>query len=184
MKKNFILAAGALALLASCSPKQNGMLSMGSKSDFDSISYAVGVNMASSFKNQLKDIPMNIDKVAEGIEAGAFSTSSEEAQAASEYIRNFMMKDRMVRKQMILTERKKADSVRMAQGDSTQMIYPEPDPKMFEDDKERDDFSRKFGINLASSMISGSAELQVVWVQEALKNVWNDEAKMTNEEAG
>ena len=184
MKKNFILAAGAMALLASCSPKQNGMLSMGSKSEFDSISYAVGVNMASSFKNQLKDIPMNIDKVAEGIEAGAFSVSAEDAQAASEYIRNFMMKDRMVRKQMILTERKKADSVRMAEGDSTQMIYPEPDPKMFEDDKERDDFSRKFGINLASSMVNGSAELQVVWVQEALKNVWNDEAKMTNEEAG
>lgn len=56
MKKILFSAALCAATLASCGGDKSGM-TMGSLSQFDSLSYALGANMGYGINYQMKDIP-------------------------------------------------------------------------------------------------------------------------------
>lgn len=184
MKKNLFIAAGALALLTSCGGPKTG-ITKGSLSEFDSLSYAMGVNIGNSLTQQLRDIPMDIDVVADAVETGALHKSNKELKEASDYIMNFMSKIRPERKKAVMEQRKVEDSTRLANGDTTKMIRPEADPAMFENDAERKEFCEKLGFNMGGGLKQSNLDIQTVWVGEAIRNVWNkEEVKMTPQEAG
>ena len=64
MKKIFFAAALAgAAMLASCGGNKGGV-QMGSLSDFDSLSYAIGANVGYGLNYQMKDIPFDYEAMA------------------------------------------------------------------------------------------------------------------------
>ena len=77
MKKIIFAAtlAGA-ALLTSCGGG-NGKVQMGSLSEFDSLSYALGANMGFGISYEMKDIPFDYAVVTKAIEEGALNKASQ-----------------------------------------------------------------------------------------------------------
>lgn len=183
MKKNLFVAAGAVALLASCGGPQTG-ITKGSLSEFDSLSYAMGINIGTSLNHELRDVPMDIDIVAAAVEEGALKKSEQEIKEASNYIINFMSKVRPERKKAIMERRRQEDSTRLANGDTTKLIRPEADPAMFENEAERKEFCEKLGVNMGGGLKQSNLDIRTVWVGEAIRNVWNKEMKMDAQQAG
>ena len=80
MKKIFFAAALAgAAMLASCGGNKGG-IKMGSLSDFDSLSYAIGANVGYGLNYQMKDIPFDYEAMDKGIKEGALGKSSQEIE--------------------------------------------------------------------------------------------------------
>ena len=76
MKKIFFAAALAgAAMLASCGGNKGGV-QMGSLSDFDSLSYALGANVGYGLNYQMKDIPFDYEAMDKGIKEGALGRPS------------------------------------------------------------------------------------------------------------
>ena len=67
------LLAGAV-IFASCS-RSNGSITMGSKSQFDSLSYALGNNVGAGLNRMMSDIPFDFDAMTEGVTEGALGTA-------------------------------------------------------------------------------------------------------------
>ena len=82
MKK--ILFAAALAgaaILTACGDKGGGVR-MGSLSEFDSLSYALGANIGYGMQYEMSDIPFNFEEVNKGIKEGALDKSKQKHEDA------------------------------------------------------------------------------------------------------
>ena len=97
MKKIIFAAtlAGA-ALLTSCGGG-NGKVQMGSLSEFDSLSYALGANMGFGISYEMKDIPFDYAVVTKAIEEGALNKASQKHDESLEMLRDYFMNKRGAR---------------------------------------------------------------------------------------
>ncbi|MCX4301607.1 MAG: FKBP-type peptidyl-prolyl cis-trans isomerase [Alistipes sp.] len=181
MKKLFFAAALAgAAMMAACGNKSG--IQMGSLSEFDSLSYALGANIAYSMGYELKDIPFDYKAMDKAIKEGAFDKASESHDASIEKLRTYFMTKRGERAQAIAASRAEADSIRLAAGDSTKVDYPVADPAMFETEEERTDLSYAFGNDIGFNLSQSGLPLQIMWVTEAMQNVRDNNPKMTQDE--
>ncbi|MEG1611897.1 MAG: FKBP-type peptidyl-prolyl cis-trans isomerase N-terminal domain-containing protein [Alistipes sp.] len=181
MKKILLCAATVCAVMLVACGGDKGTIRMGSLSDdFDSLSYAIGANVGSGINYQMKDIPFDFDRMAKGVEEGAFDKTTLDHDHALNLLREYFMNKRGERAQALATQRAAADSVRMAAGDSTKMEYP-ADPSMFESDVERDSISYAFGVDIAYNLRSSEMPINLAWFFEGMKNVREGEAKMDEE---
>ena len=178
MKKISLIAAlvGA-AMFVSCGG--NGTkIQMGNKSKMDTLSYAVGANIAQGISYQMQDIPFDCDAILEGVEEAAFGKASVTHDEAVEQLRDYFQTKRQVRAREIAKKRAEADSVRLAQGDSTKVEYPVADEAMFESEQEREDLSYAFGVDLGTNLSKSDMPLQVYWLGKALKDGMTDNSQM------
>jgi len=182
MKKIFFVAAltGAAMMAACCGNK--GGLRMGSLSEFDSLSYALGANIAYSMGHELSDIPFDYKAMEKAIGEGAFDKASESHDESIEKLRTYFMTKRGERAQAIAASRAEADSIRLAGGDSTKVEYPAADPAMFETEEERTELSYAFGNDIGFNLSQSGLPLQIAWVTEAMQNVRDNNAKMSQDE--
>lgn len=181
MKKLFFAAALAgAAMMAACGNKSG--IQMGSLSEFDSLSYALGANIAYSMGYEPKDIPFDYKAMDKAIKEGAFDKASESHDASIEKLRTYFMTKRGERAQAIAASRAEADSIRLAAGDSTKVDYPVADPAMFETEEERTDLSYAFGNDIGFNLSQSGLPLQIMWVTEAMQNVRDNNPKMTQDE--
>ena len=81
------LLAGAV-IFASCS-RSNGSITMGSKSQFDSLSYALGNNVGAGLNRMMSDIPFDFDAMTEGVTEGALGTAKMTHPEALDTLRTF-----------------------------------------------------------------------------------------------
>lgn len=183
MKKSFMGAAlVCAATLAACCGGNQDEVRMGSLSgEFDSLSYALGANIGYGIERDLNDIPFNYERFDKGLEDGALDKVKVDRNAMMEQLREYFLVKRMSRLQNLYAERAKADSVRMANGDSTKMEYG-ADPSLFATEGERDSISYAFGNNWGYNFRQSSAPIQVVWVLEGMKEVREGKARMTEEQ--
>ncbi len=181
MKKILFSAALCAATLASCGGDKSGM-TMGSLSQFDSLSYALGANMGYGINYQMKDIPFDFAAIDRGIREAATEKSSLKHDDAIEQLRDFFMNKRGERARAIASERAAADSARLAAGDSTKVEYPAADAAMFESEEEREQISYAFGNDIGYNLADNNLPIRVVWIGEAMRNVQEGNAKMTEEE--
>ena len=93
------LLAGAV-IFASCS-RSNGSITMGSKSQFDSLSYALGNNVGAGLNRMMSDIPFDFDAMTEGVTEGALGTAKMTHPEALDTLRTFFMVTRPERAQAI-----------------------------------------------------------------------------------
>ena len=182
MKKLFLAAAlfGA-AMMTACGNK--GGIQMGSLSKLDSLSYAIGANIAYSVATEMGDIPFDYKAIAQGIREGAFGKASESHEESIDKLRDYFMGKRNERAEMIYEERLRQDSIRLAGGDSTVVEYPVADPAMFESEEERAEISYAFGNDIGTNLAESGMPLQIVWVTEAMQNVRDDNPLMKRDEA-
>lgn len=176
----FVAALAGIAGLTACGNKGN--VRMGSLSDFDSLSYALGANIAYSLSIEMRDIPFDYKAMDKGIEQGAFGKSSESHDESIEKLRTYFMSQRPQRMQAIAEKRAQADSVRLAEGDTTKVEYPVADPDMFETEEERTELSYAFGNDIGYNIANSGLPLQIMWVAEAMQNVRDNNATMSQAE--
>lgn len=184
MKKTFLGAAliCAATLTACCGGSDKEEIRLGSLSgEFDSLSYALGANIAYGIERDLNDIPFNYDRFDEGMKDGALDKKKIDRNALMGQLRDYFFVKRMERLQALHTERAKADSIRLANGDSTKVEYGS-DPSLFATEGERDSISYAFGNNWGYSYRQAGAPIQIVWVLEAMKEVREGKARMTPEQ--
>ena len=178
MKKIFAIAAVVCAaMLVSCCGNET-KVTMGNKSKLDTLSYALGLNICQGVKYQMGDIPFNLDKIAEGIEEGAFDKASLTHEEAIDQLRNYFMNLRGKRAMEIAAKRAEADSIRRAQGDSTVVEYPQADEAMFETEQERDELSYAFGMDVGTNLADGDLPIQIYWICTAIKEYFAEQAQM------
>lgn len=182
MKKTLFAAALAgAALLASCGGSKNGV-EMGSLSDFDSLSYAIGANIGYGMGYDMKDIPFDYKAIDKALKAGARGKASESHDESLEKLRDYFMAKRGLRVEAIAAKRAEADSIRLAGGDSTVVEYPAADPEMFESEEERAEISYAFGNDIGYNISQSGMPLKLVWIGEAMQNVRDNNAKMSEDE--
>lgn len=182
MKRIFFAAALAgAAMLASCGGNSSNV-KMGSLSDFDSLSYVLGANIGYGINQEMKDIPFDMDVVIKGIKEGAMSKASQDHNESLDMLREYFMAKRGMRAREIAKKRAEADSIRLAQGDSTKVEYPVADAEMFESEEEREQLSYAFGNDIGYNLLQSAMPVQVVWVCEALQNIRDNAAKMSQDE--
>lgn len=155
---------------------------MGSLSEFDSLSYALGANMGFGISYEMKDIPFDYAVVTKAIEEGALNKASQKHDESLEMLRDYFMNKRGARMRAIAEKRAEADSIRLAGGDSTKVEYPAADPEMFESEEEREQISYAFGNDIGYNIVQSGMPIQLVWVKEALQNVIDKNPKMQEDE--
>ena len=69
--------------------------------------------------------------------------------------------------------------MRLAGGDTTKVEYPAADPDMFESEEERTEISYAFGNDIGYNIAQSGMPIQLVWIGEAMQNVRDNNAKMT-----
>lgn len=172
MKKSIISAALVCAvMLISCGSREKG-LSMGSLSQFDSLSYALGANIGYGLTYEMGDIPFNFKEVDKGIKEGAFDKASQEHEAAIDQLRDYFMNKRMQRREAI-EELYAADST---------LTRVKAHPDMFATESERDSLSYAFGQDIGVNVKESGMPIRVVWLIEAMKNVREENPKMSEDE--
>ena len=181
MKKT-LFAALVAALLCSCGSSET-KLTKGSLSKMDTLSYAMGVNIATSFDYQMGDIPFDVKAIEKGIQEGALDKASMTHEEAIEQLRDYFSTKRPVRAQQIAADRAQQDSIRLAQGDSTKVEYPRADQAMFESEEEREALSYAVGLDLGTNMRQAPYALQLVWVCKGVTEGMNKTATMSPEES-
>jgi len=176
MKKTVcaLVLAGAM-LFTSCGSK--GLITKGSSSKLDSLSYAWGVSIGSSWVDQLP-MPIDIDEAIEGITDGAYEKGRIENSEAFNLLQDYFMNKRMPRMRAIMQKRHEADSIRLAQGDSTKVEYPRQDPDMFESEQERKELSYALGLNTGYSLTELEIPLQTYWIAKGIEEVADGNSKM------
>ena len=179
MKKIIFAAvlAGAAALVSCKGGNQEG-IQMGSLSKFDSLSSAVGANIGYGLSFQMKEIPLDPSRMREGLVETASGKSAMKHDEAVEILREYFMNKRGERMQAIMKQRAEADSIRLASGDTTKVEYPVADPAMFLTEEERDSVSYALGNDIGYAVTKASLPLHIVWVGEALQNVFENNARM------
>lgn len=178
MKK--ILFAAALfcaATLASCGGDK-GSVRMGSLSEFDSLSYALGANIGYGMSYEMKDIPFDYNAVDKAIKEGALGKASQTHEQSLDILRDYFMTKRGERARTIAAKRAEADSIRLAGGDTTKVEYPVADPEMFASKAECDSISYAFGNDIGYNIKESNIPVQIVWIVEAMKNVRDKDPKM------
>lgn len=94
MKKILVIIATAAAMLmVSCSSKQSS-ITVGGGSELDSLSYAIGSNVAYMVKYNLGDLDLNYEKLAKGVEDFARGKNSIEPEKAGEILQAYFMSPR------------------------------------------------------------------------------------------
>ena len=171
-------------MLASCGGGNADGVQKGSLSKFDSLSYALGANIGYSLGYQMKDIPFDAQLIRKGVEETALGKSSLSHDDALETLRTYFMTKRGERAQAIAKQRAEADSVRRAGGDTTKVEYPAADPAMFATEEERDSLSYALGNDIGFTIANAGLPLQVVWIGQAIQDVFDNTAKMPEKEVG
>lgn len=180
----FAAALASAAMLASCGETKSGA-QVGSLSKFDSLSYAIGVDMGTNlFKHQMSDVPLDVKTMDKGILEGFENDDPKMTEQDQETLRTFFMMTRRERGAAIARKRAEADSIRLASGDSTKMEWPAADPEMFASEEERESISLALGHDIGASFRDSKLPIRIVWIGQALQEVMDGNPRMSAEEAG
>ncbi|MFR9652311.1 MAG: FKBP-type peptidyl-prolyl cis-trans isomerase [Rikenellaceae bacterium] len=187
MKKVLCAAAIAALLATSCGGEQT-TISEGNSSKLDSLSYALGANIAFSLQQQLGDVPFDYAAVNKALTEAALEKTDLTQEQATEVLRDYFMNKRPARAEAIAVERDKADSTALANGADTAAVFAarmamKADAAMFESEAEREDVSIAFGIDLGTNLRNADLPLQTYWVTSSLSDVNDGNPKMSSDAA-
>ncbi|MFR9651992.1 MAG: FKBP-type peptidyl-prolyl cis-trans isomerase N-terminal domain-containing protein [Rikenellaceae bacterium] len=191
MKKVLFSAAVAVAamVLSSCGGSQSETIIVkGSASKFDSLSYALGANIANDVTTQMSDMPFDYQQIKKGFEDGALGGGDMTAEDALSELQNYFMTVRPERMQIVAQKRAEADSIAIASGKTPEQVAADnallkADADMFVDEAQRELISYSFGLNLGDNISNSELPIHVYWFNEAIQNVLDADVKMTNDEA-
>lgn len=185
----FAAAVACAFLVASCGGnQQNALVTKGSLSQFDSLSYAVGTNLAYMTKNQLSDIPLDFDVMVDALVAAAQGKNKIEQSEATAALQEYFTTKRQSRAAEVQKSRDAADSVALANGADKVAVREArkslpADASMFENAAERTLISKALGNDLGSSIVNANIPAQTVWVKKSFNDVLAGEGQLTEAQA-
>ena len=190
MRKILFSAAVVLcaALAVSCGGRKTTMVTKGSKAKFDTLSYAMGVNMCSGIKQQMGDIPFDFDAVLEALESSALENKPKVVgedtlthDNALQLLREYFMMKRPQRAHAVAERRALADSIAVAEGREPEVVDPDyADPGMFESEEERALISYAFGTDIGCNLRNAPAPLQLVWLIRGINDTRDGKGEMSD----
>lgn len=172
--KKILFAALALACAVaavSCSSKSK-TVSMGDKSQIDSLSYCLGENIGFGVSGDMADIPFNLDLVKKGIEEGAFEKASQKQEEAIEILRDYFMNKRGERQAKLDAQREAAKE------DSTVVVDKSV---MFESKEECDSVSYAFGNDIGCNVRESKLPLQIYWLCKGFNDAYEGAGEISEE---
>lgn len=184
MKKILFAAALAAMTLTACCDGGKTAIVKGDSSEFDSLSYALGANIATGMGYQLSEVPFDYKAIDREFQKAALGKTSVSHDEARKVLQDYFSYQKFAqRKQEIARKRAEADSIRRANGEEPETTYG-ADPDMFETEEERTEVSEAFGTDLGYNVRESGLPLQTVWMVEGMQNVRDKNAKMSEDEVG
>lgn len=184
--KKILLAAltAAMTLVSCCGGAGKKTVTEGNPAEMDTLSYALGANIATGMNYQLNNVPFDYKAIDENFEKAALGKTSVKHDDARKTLQDYFNYETYgKRMQAVERKRKEADSTRLANGDTTKVEYG-ADPEMFETEEERDEVSAAFGTDMGYNVRESNLPLQTIWMLEGMRNVRDKNAKMSEEEVG
>ena len=170
MKKVFmvIVALACATLMFSCNNGKKKYVTEGDKAKFDTLSYAMGVNMGLGIKQQFNEFGLNPDIISKAISEtfkGKATLSHDESLATLEEFFSTTLNERHQAHQEAL----KADSTAVF--------------KAFANDEECEKVSYAFGNDIANNMADRiNFPLQYHWLLQGFCETWKGVSQMTQAE--
>ena len=167
MKKTFmaIVALACAALVCSCGSK-GVKITEGNNASFDSLSYCLGANIGSGVKQQLSDIPFNIEVVKSGMKGGLTDNAKESHDKSVEKLREFFS--------ILLNERRSAFE-EIAKADTTAVF------EVFETAEECDKLSYAFGNDIGNNVRNSNIPIQYYWLLKGFQDAYEGSTELTQE---
>ena len=168
MKKTFmaVVALACAAIVCSCGSK-NVKVTEGNHGTLDSLSYCLGANIGGGIKQQLGDIPFNIEVVKKGIKEGLTEKSKQSHDEAVDILRTFFSQT--------LGERRAAHQEALL-ADST-AVY-----KVFETEEECDELSYAFGNDIGNNVRRSNFTIQYYWLLKGFQDAQEGSTELSQED--
>ena len=165
MKKTFlaIVALACAALVCSCGSK-NVKVVEGDKATLDSLSYCLGANVGGGIKQQLGDIPFNVEVVKGAMKDGMVNKSKVSHDEALESLREFFG--------TTLPERRAAHQ---------EAANEEAEFKFFTDEEECETLSYAFGTDIGYNVLNSGFPIQYYWLLKGFQDAWEESTELSQE---
>lgn len=190
MRKTILTAAFCLiaAMVISCGGgKGNGNIIKGDSAKFDSLSYAVGLSVASGIKGDMGGMKLNFDELKEGARISALGGESFKygksviTRVVADSILGDFFRNQYGRRVQALRayERAKADTT-----GTVKLIEPEFNVEtMFTTEEERSLISKTFGFDMGYRLGENPFVIHLLWFFNGLDEFDTESARMTFDEA-
>ena len=167
MKKTFmaIVALACAALVCSCGGKSI-KIKEGNKGTIDSLSYCLGANIGSGIKQQLGDIPFDMEVVKGAMKAGLTDKSKQSHDESIEVLRTFFSQT--------LNDRRDAHKEALLQ-DSTAVL------KIFDTAEECEEISYAFGNDIGNNVRNSNFPIQYYWLLKGFQDAFEGSTEISQE---
>lgn len=168
MKKSFMamVALACATLVCSCGDGKGVKIVKGDEAQLDSLSYCLGANIGSGIKQQLGDIPFNVETVKVGIQEGLTDKAKQKHEESIDVLRTFFGQT--------LAERRAAQQEAI-QADSTATF------EFFISDEECDEVSYAFGNDIGSNVRSGKFPIQYYWLLKGFQDAFEGSTEIAQD---
>lgn len=188
MKKAILTAAFSLfaAIVISCGNSGNGNITKGNSSKLDTLSYAIGIDLANGLKRGLGDIKLNNELLVKGLEAAGMGKESVKcgdlaitSEVSDSVLMTYFRSTLSQRMQAIrINERAKADTT-----GTVEPVEIDFDPEtMFAGEEERSVISTAYGFDMGNNLAKNQFPLQLCWLVKGLEDAWAEDTKMSYDE--
>ncbi len=168
MKKIFKMAVAALVCgavaVSCCGNGKKSLLTKGSSSKMDTLSYCMGANLGEFVSTRIADIPFNFDKLDQGIEQAAFNKAKWNAEEAREIFQG-----------LIIPVNQRFSELMRQKQDTTSTAEP---IKIFETEGQCDSLSYAYGINIGNDLREGRVPIQLTWYMKGFQQTRNGEGQL------
>ena len=183
---NFLAVVVCAAVMVSCGSKVNEYgVSMGSKSQFDSLSYSYGVDFTNDMYSSVPEMKFDWNILADALqESMVIETEYDQDEKNKEYLtvlEKFFTTARPERIQKYLDEHPVDSAAQISIASQQHAILGGMD--VFESEEERKSVSEAYGYDLGARFRSARLPIQAYWFAQAIKEFSAGESKMASDEA-
>ena len=174
-----VVAIAMAAMMVACGGNATNGITKGSKSKMDSLSYAMGVNIATDISENMPEMKFDWKALAAQAEKSMFTTVKEGEEdkahdAAIEVLQAFFSQQRPERMNKFVAEARAKDSLAMPKFDEIDI---------FVDEAERKQVSEAYGCDLGTNLRGAHIPMQTVWFVKGMNDAIAKEATITNADA-
>ena len=160
-----VVALACAALVCSCGSKGT-KITEGNHGEMDSLSYCLGANIGTGIKQQLGDIPFDIEVVKKGMQGGLTEKAKQSHDDAVEILRTFFSQTLGERRQAY-EEAYKAD---------TTLVF-----NVFDTIEECEEVSYAFGNDIGNNVRNGGFPIQYYWLLKGFQDAHEGVTELSQE---
>lgn len=188
MKKTILTAAFSLfaAIVISCGNSGNGNIVKGG-SKIDTLSYAIGMDIATSLDRNLGNIKINHDLMLKGVEAAGSGKTSVmsgdvkiDKEVCDSLLATFFRGTIAERMQAVrVNERAKLDTT-----GTVKPVEIDFNPEtMFASEEERSLISTAYGFDMGNALGKNPFTIELKWLVKGMQDSWAENTSLTADEA-